>query len=208
MKEHRLQVEMPLRFGEILVRTGIAAQEVLDKALADQQSGDKREIGAILRENYGVPEVDIHRGLCRYLEIMAAAEMEKCFREQLLADESLTQKELRNALGKAVEGMKVHVRYFVMQWAEEWVRSGNGFNRVNPERQSAKMKGKMEFLLEFLRISQFTERVSFTCFFEYFVKDKQLIIYEDKPLAILVDALQAACIDASKCKLEDCSGSE
>jgi len=204
MKEHCLCLEMPLRFGEILVRTGIAAQAVLDKALADQAAGDSREVGAILISKYGVPEVDIHRGLCKYLEMMAAAEMEKCFREQLEADGNLTQKDLRKSLAKAIEGMRVHVRYFVMQWAEEWVRSGNHFIRVNPERQSSQMKGKMEFLLEFLRVSQFKERISFTCFFEYSIRDKQLTIYEDQPLAILVDALQAACIEipgkpASKC---------
>jgi hypothetical protein len=197
MKEHCLRVEMPLRFGEILVRTGIAGQAVLDRALADQKAGDAREIGTILCANYGVPEVDIHRGLCKYLEMMAAAEMETCFREQLAADENLTQKDLRAALAKAIAGMQVQIRYFVMQWAEEWVRSGNNFVRVNPERQSSQMKGKMEFVLEFLRLSQFTERISFTCFFEYFIRDKQLIIYEDRPLAILVDALQAACIETS-----------
>jgi len=178
------------------VRTGTAAQEVLDRALADQKAGDAREIGAILTSKYGVPEVDIHRGLCKYLEMMAAAEMEKCFRGQLVADENLTQKDLRKSLAKAIEGMQVHIRYFLMQWAEEWVRSGNNFLRVNPERQSSQMKGKMEFLLEFLRLSQFNERISFTCFFEYSIRDKELVIYEDRPLTILVDALQAACIES------------
>ncbi|MBF0481476.1 MAG: hypothetical protein HQK81_04565 [Desulfovibrionaceae bacterium] len=196
MKEHCLRLEMPLRFGEILVRNGVAAQEALDRALADQKGGDKREIGAILIAKYGVPEVDIHRGLCKYLEMMAAAEMEKRFREQLAADGRLTQKELRASLAKAVEGMRVHIRYFVMQWAEEWVRSGNHFIRVSAERQSSQMKGKMEFLLEFLRLSQFKERISFTCFFEYAIREKRLVIYEDQPLTILVDALQAACIES------------
>lgn len=187
--EHALTAKIPLMFGEILVRGGIISEDVLRKALERQTLGDKREVGRILSEDFGIALGDIHQALCQYLELVAAGVMEKRLREQIASDANFKDDSERRSITKMIEGMRVTVRYYTAHWAEEWVRYGQKFERVSRDREVVSLKGRMEIGVNFVRLAKIAGKVSFTCSFVYDISGKELHIDEYQPLTILYDAL-------------------